>query len=127
MNEKKLNGWNNNLTPFEGVGGKPGYHEKLPTMTTIEGNRLIAEFMGINNQPEYLPIYGYHSSYEWIMPVVEKIETRGHLFEISGDGCTWVDTTGKCRFEIAKVGCKLECIYKCVLEFIQWYNQNNQP
>ena len=33
MNEKKLNGWNNNLTPFDGVGGKPGYHEKIPTMT----------------------------------------------------------------------------------------------
>lgn len=33
MNEKKLNGWNNNLTPFEGVGGKPGYHEKIATMT----------------------------------------------------------------------------------------------
>lgn len=29
----KLNGWNNNLTPFDGVGGKPGYHEKIPTMT----------------------------------------------------------------------------------------------
>jgi len=33
MNDKKLNGWNNNLTPLDGVGGKPGYHEKLPTMT----------------------------------------------------------------------------------------------
>ena len=29
----KLNGWNNNLTPFDGVGGKPGYHEKIPIMT----------------------------------------------------------------------------------------------
>lgn len=39
----KLNGWNNNLTPFDGVGGKPGYHEKIPTMTPEQKAKEIVE------------------------------------------------------------------------------------
>lgn len=60
----------------------------------IEGNKLIAEFMGakwngatenIFRFTENLPIEGknnyktleYHSSWDWLMPVVEKIEYLG--------------------------------------------------
>src|SRR6185437_13454507 len=53
----------------------------------IEGNKLIAEFMGIKDNPNkkgyyYHPLkkdwgtikgFKYHSSWDWLMPVVEKI------------------------------------------------------
>ena len=42
----------------------------------IEGNKLIAEFMGLSmlhNQTR-LETLKYHSSWDWLMPVVEKIE-----------------------------------------------------
>lgn len=62
-------------------------------MITKEGNRLIAEFMGFKyiedgdlvwNKVVSLCIekLKYHSSWEWLMPVVEKIESLGFLTTI---------------------------------------------
>lgn len=97
-------------------------------------NELIAEFMGWNkdNQKtiplglrEYdtLEDYWFHSSWDWLMPVVEKIENSHE----------------SCDIAFAPVGCiisrdgfnyncdcdtKLEAVYKAVVEFIKWYNEN---
>ena len=66
-------------------------------MTTEESNKLVAEFMGCiynndfyyDNDPNMYPegIEGskYHSSWDWLMPVVEKIEdtiVNGTYFSI---------------------------------------------
>ena len=42
-------------------------------------NRLIAEFMGAEGHP--LDQMKYHTSWDWLMPVIEKIETLGYNFE----------------------------------------------
>ncbi len=54
---------------------------------TIEGNKLISDFMDLsrtdqNKYPFGQPITGvnfreakYHTSWDWLMPVVEKIES----------------------------------------------------
>lgn len=74
----------------------------------MDSNRLIAEFMGAEGHPKYNPtewdvyITGcldvdsdnenaqhfftpdqmkYHTSWNWLMPVIEKIETLGYSFE----------------------------------------------
>ena len=51
----KLNGWNNNLTPFDGVGGKPGYHEKIPIMTPEQqkAKEIVEKYRKITYIDEY--------------------------------------------------------------------------
>ena len=52
----------------------------------IDKNRLIAEFMGLD-QVDIDTWYDehnelkYHKSWDWLMPVIEKIETLGYTFE----------------------------------------------
>lgn len=134
----------------------------------LEGNKLIAEFMGFAylddfNYPEQNEVGWYnsegdccgkelyfHSSWDWLMPVVEKIENidirnNKHDFpkvKLNGDSCEifayatfrgttyywkkWMDISG--NFHEHKTHCesKLEAIYKAVIEFIQWYNQQSK-
>jgi hypothetical protein len=63
----------------------------------MESNRLIAEFMGMNvhhndksmmvrktlqgNEVLYIDKLEYHKSWDWLMPVIEKIESLGYSFE----------------------------------------------
>ena len=127
----------------------------------LEGNKLIAEFMGgvfreINN-----PYYGdnsfnvvslvmyedgekkfltyemnglkYHCSWDWLMPVVEKIE------ELSSLGGIVTIVQGQCRITSRMAGDhtvmankshyitmgtkgKLLATYEAVVEFVKWYN-----
>lgn len=128
----------------------------------LDGNRLIAEFMGVTiskktlfkndkdietivvdvySRPSFFndALYGaygwasyedlklmlYHSSWDWLMPVVEKIENLG-LYDIS----IIVDT---CRISgdgydktICEEWMKIGIVYKSVVEFIKWYNKQNK-
>ena len=119
----------------------------------LEGNKLIAEFMGgeiftdfdggykrvRNIEPNkktsrYLWNLEYHISWDWIMPVVDKIEKKGCIIEIS--------YSIVCMCRICIIGKKYEkafniindnnggiqpisAVYKSIVEFIKWYNQNN--
>jgi hypothetical protein len=110
----------------------------------MEDNILIAEFMGFDPITEkYFEDNGfenekqmiidtssckYSTSWDWLMPVVEKIEKEGFKSTIENqwagfDGCTdendglWIDSKTPCNT-------KLEATYKAVVEFIQWYNNN---
>ena len=60
----------------------------------MKDNKLIAEFMGLefSKGEYYRPLYNsgdwipqdelqYHISWDWLMPVVEKIESLGYTFE----------------------------------------------
>ncbi len=68
-------------------------------MNTQENNKMIAEFMGAEkthiqsvgdiycpvpskNGSEYADKLQYHSSWDWLIPVVEKIENLGYEFFI---------------------------------------------
>ena len=111
----------------------------------LENNKLIAEFMGFthvdNNDdkiwyqvpdkvelnyefsygsdvsyttPDMLP---YNLSYDWLMPVVEKISS--------------LTTEDNYNFNFYKVlslniDASLNHIYEAVVEFIKWYNKNNK-
>ncbi len=106
-------------------------------------NILIAEFMGLKtltrkeaegkweilnvNEVSILEHQRYHLSWDWLMPVVEKIES------ISDTELTCMTTEIKeYQFQIYLSNTclrdtnKLELIYQAVLEFIEWYNQTQQ-
>jgi hypothetical protein len=126
-------------------------------MYKIKDNLLIAIFMGYKyyegepNDIDYqtLVIPGekirlcntkYHCSWDWLIPVVEKIESlnlREYNYnfdalvvqiekyecwiymELSLDPCY---TINKKSFE-TKFLSKIEAVYSSIVEFIEWYNQ----
>lgn len=98
------------------------------------GNRLIVEFMEgkIIAQTSLLIQYEfpdgklfnnqqlqYHTSWDWLMPVVEKIGKmydpyKYKAFEEKEDAWEIVDLT---------LMNPINEVYDCVIKFIQWYNQ----
>lgn len=72
----------------------------------------------------------YHSSWDWLMPVVEKIESTGFQFYIHNEGVEikrwfW-------RGNFPDIGVveekKIDAVWKAVVQFITWYNsQQNKP
>lgn len=112
---------------------------------TIEGNKLIAEFMGKKKSTGFglnfrfdtwyngilLSDLKYHTSWDWLMPVVEKIVHEDSAFRM-----TIGNVAAICNFESqfeAKAkgeGKKysstntIEAVWLAVVEFIKWKNQN---
>ena len=79
----------------------------------------------------------FHKSWDWLMTVVEKIETiERTVASITHNQCAIIDENyadlskpKECREirfeEIWEEGnTKLEATYKAVIEFIKWYNTN---
>lgn len=108
----------------------------------IQSNKLIAEFMGYYEDGIYWTDgnhkcgeggFKYHESWDWLMPVVENIETlRDGCFSffIVQDECdtafnSSTDEKGNDwdapNFKQSK-GDKLKSVYACVGQFINWYN-----
>ena len=104
----------------------------------IEGSRLIAEFEGRlfygvhpisaygGNTGNAFPDMRYHTSWDWLMPAVEKIENMGG-FTVSIGFKDCLIQTGR-RETITYTNnweTKIEGIFKAVVSFIKWYNQNH--
>jgi len=98
----------------------------------MKDNKLIAEFMG-SKHPTIEDMYRlphadvywgelrYDYSWNWLMPVVEKIETISgklptHVGNIPNDE-DWESNNF--------LSTNIEETYKAVVEFINEYNQNN--
>ena len=130
-------------------------------MNIRESNKLISEFMGLKENENFKaidkirrekglpagdPMYDrngvitnlqYHFSWDWLMPVVEKIDSSCFM------GLTWchIKTNGTCIevYDIStdkpvfqtypkkntQEATKLSTTYKAVVRYIEWYNENN--
>ncbi len=132
-------------------------------MNTQENNKLIAEFMGLiirdkeGNLPtcsqqhklfvaeEWDKLYlvspyspngpDYHKSWDWLMPVVDKIESfqdgedgdsmRGHLYNFRIEQHFVYILDGESMDVIIEMNgdSKLDATYNAVVEFINQYNK----
>ncbi len=117
-----------------------------------EENKLIAEFMGWTQQMDVTErFYGawfdennirkawseyqgnepllFDSSWDWLMPVVEKIEGMGCIVEIwlsLGKGCKIVKGSFKTPLiTIANTesNSTIKAVYEAVVDFINWHNK----
>lgn len=131
---------------------------KKKNMTDEEiknGNKLIAEFLDYeiggtagdtdevltyhlpDNHPTHTGMIDandllFHTSWDWLMPVVEKIE-RDHViqFEVIMYSSSiainkWNPTNRTYDTFIYEVGNKIQATYKSVIEFIKFYNENQK-
>lgn len=101
-------------------------------MTTTEGNKLIAGFMDF---PVTESVKGalvwfdddgakdvlYHESWDWLMPVVEKISDIDDFAYEEDDAIT----TEQTKIVLTTHVCvSIETLYERVVKFINWYNNN---
>ena len=89
-------------------------------------NKLIAEFMSMEDYQEMGEYVtpNYHSSWDWLMPVVEKIESlrdaNGNAYRFTIDMCNaQIEET---NIEILGGRFKLDTTYYAVVQFINQYN-----
>lgn len=115
-------------------------------MTTTESNKLIAEFMGLEKTEREgkSPVFKhalkkgfvkmeksvgnleYHTSWDWLMPVVEKIEAiKGVHIVIKTSVFCEIYKAGSTKAKGAGAS-KIESVYSAVVEFIKWHNQSKQ-
>ena len=125
----------------------------------LEGNKLIAEFIGfvlnyideektmpyyihnekyLSNPPSTILLYKgeelqFHSSWDWLMPVVEKIESINitdenyYAVNIRYDECCIESCADDYWIAHSLPNqSKLTSTYKATVEFIKWYNLNNK-
>lgn len=108
-------------------------------MTTIEGNKLIAEFDGwvqdvnVKDRPywhpernmtmyTYVDGFKYHLSWDWLMPVVEKINKIKGFDIIIYKTTVHVNDDTQIIFETTDRINIINAVWHAVVQFIQWYN-----
>jgi hypothetical protein len=123
-------------------------------MSTTDSNKLIADFLGWNSKKvnitatrpkgdgaemylkevtEYNNWFiedelKFHNDWNWLMPVVEKIENLGFEFFIVESRCKIAHNTDKSieiifGFELASK--KIEAVYYNCVEFVKLYNNQD--
>ena len=108
---------------------------------TTENNKIIAEFMGATltkdlqimypvyeGDSSYVKDLKYHLDWNWLMQVVEKIESilpDDSIITIEYKNCFIPVLDDEEPFTIEGGGkTKIEAVYNACLEFIKWYNEN---
>jgi|TARA_B110000908_G_C10054765_1_gene357872 hypothetical protein len=94
----------------------------------MNNNKLIAEFMGdyAYNIEGAIPYGDFTNSWDWLMPVVEKIESLGYEFFIVEDRIKIAHNTDHSTETIIDFtlgGSKRDATYKAVVEFVKWHNK----
>lgn len=117
-----------------------------------EGNKIIAEFMGakpskVDNDKRYLrftePHAGtdtyafypwnlfYHTSWDWLMPVVQKINSMTPELKLPRDLQAMKDRTHPFEKYADVLGLPVSSpineVYKAIVQFIKWHNSQSNP
>ena len=103
--------------------------------TIIDGNKLIAEFMGVSHAAVdgnlYYYVNGdsydtleYHTSWDWLMPVVEKIYKLMNAITEIETNTTWAVLVSRLEESILRF--KIADVFLVTVEAIKWYNNQSQ-
>lgn len=116
----------------------------------IDGNKLIAKFMGImvtdfkwktyhtlvycdeNGEWDfsYLEYYNPHSDWNRLMPVIEKIEASGYIVEIwlsLGKGCKIFKPNYEPSVSFScESNSTIEAVWMTIVEFLEWHNKESK-
>ena len=115
----------------------------------IENNKIIAEFMGAKltkdlkimypvyeGDSSYVKNLKYHSDWNWLMSVVEKIHSmQSYGVFINPNGTYIQDEDDKVicmTFKNEEVNgeiissSNIEATFNCCAEFVKWYNEQNK-
>ena len=97
----------------------------------MKNNKLIAEFMGyeVKHGKCYSPKYNdgtiapmqFDRSWDWLMPVVEKIESLGYWVN-RNDGDITISNKSDMVVVTPMSSGGIDMMYKAVVEFIKEYN-----
>lgn len=104
-------------------------------MNTTDNNKLIAEFLGYepNSNGVYpivcinegkgwhLETMKYHTDWNWLMEVVEKIESLDIYYDEYIDYNSSMVSSGK-----IELSTKIEAVYNACVEFIKYYNDESK-
>ena len=93
-------------------------------LNNMNNNKLIAEFMGMEDHQEMGEYVtpNYNTSWDWLMRVVEKIESLGYEFTIVESRCKVSNNTDHSveeLFHIETIGSKFKTTYDAVVQFIK--------
>lgn len=131
-------------------------HSKMTEKETLQGNKLIAEFLGfkrdISCKDFAIPYWykktkdgkcffgydsqlKYHESWNWLMPVVEKInllaiDNYGEMnVIIAANECVIGEDYSNPIIKVVRDfdNPLIDMVYKACIQFIQWYNENKTP
>lgn len=112
----------------------------FPTQTDVVDDRTLAYYVGKsiihtdnteneNDNDVFHPDdMQFHTSWDWLMPVVEKIES---LRNKNGDGYRFTIDMCNTHIEGSKIGvigasCKIDAVYQSVVEFINLKTNNEE-
>ena len=105
-----------------------------------DNNKLIAEFLGYTQpHPDYpgatywykkdespLTLLLFDSDWNWLMEVVEKIESLNFIVYIETNYCQLYNATNHEELIKSIYSTKIESVYNACVEFIKWYNGQKQ-
>ena len=96
-----------------------------------QNNKLIAEFIEFPTKLTCKNVNAtmkYHSSWDWLMPIIEKIEGLGFEVLIGRISCNINKILDRenpiASFVCGDISRKIEIVYEAITEFINWYNKN---
>lgn len=131
---------------------------EMTNKEVLEGNTAIAEFMGGKlkpkskrhpDNPHNKPTWWfddkvghfeleYHSSWDWLMPVVEKIDELvipasfinsdypEHVFTTLSGKTFWICIGDNHKIFEAKEDVKIASAWKAITDFLKWYNEKEK-
>jgi len=66
----------------------------------------------------------FHESWDWLMPVVEKILSSDMYHKIGETETSIVGTSHMSHVKTSLMSAHILTVYEAVVEFIKWYNKN---